>query len=265
MMKKMRDSLNRQIRDVRKDNLEPFLTSKDARVRKVTQESLDNPDLEDKFRAVIRLILRPIRRRMLLLVSTINEAEKENRYQALLNSLSSNDIIEKETAIQELAEFPDKETNKIIADQLSDESRGIRLASVEALWKMCLKDAVKPLKEALLQETDCFTRIMISLCLTSLGDTSPFDNLFDDIAENSIQNDHWDMTDLVYSGLITELGEEAIPFLENGLRHSDWHVRWISLRVIFDLAESKKVIGKYSFLNEDPITEVQEIYDELLY
>ncbi len=265
MFSKIRDSLNQQIRDVRKDNLEPFLTSKNARMRQVTRESLDNPDLGDKFRAVIRLILRPIRRGLLLLISPINEAEKEKHYQSLLNSLSSGDTIEKETAIQELAEFPDKETNKIIADQLSDESRGIRLASVEALRKMRIKDAVEPLKETLLQETDCFTRIMISLCLTSLGDTSPFDNLFDDIAENSIQNDHWDMTDLVYSGLITELGEEAIPFLENGLRHSDWHIRWISLRVIYDLAEPKKGFGKYSFLKEDPVAEVQEIYDELLY
>ena len=143
---KLRDSLKRQIRDVRKENLKPLLNSKIPRVRQVAQESLDNPDLEDKFRAVILLILRPIRRRMLLLVSTINEAEKENRYQALLNSLSNGDITEKESAIQELAEFPDKETNNIIADQLSDESRGIRLASVEALRKMRIKDAVEPLK-----------------------------------------------------------------------------------------------------------------------
>ena len=105
---------------------------------------------------------------------------------------------------------------------------------------------------------------MISLFLFSLGDTSSFDFVFDDIEENSIQNDHWDMTDLVYSGLIPELGNESIPFLEDGLRHSDWHVRWISLRLIYNLTESREALGKYSFLKEDPNSEILVIYDELL-
>lgn len=142
------------------------------------------------------------------------------------------------------------------------------MASVEALWEMGLKDAIEPLKETLKKETECFTRIMISLCLMSLGDTSSFDTIFDDIAENSIHNDHWNMTDLFYSGIYPELGKKAIPYLENGLRHPDWHVRWISLRVIEsavdDYTKSKKVLGKYSFLKEDPEIEVQEIYAELL-
>jgi len=261
-------SLNQHIRDVRKENLKPLLCSKNPRVRQVAQEHLDNPDLEDKFRAVLQLILRPVHRNMMLLRDSMDEAQKEQRYPSLLNSLSSSDIAEKETAIQELTEYPGKETNKLIAEQLLNGPLGIRMACVEALWKMGMKDAIDPLKETLLQETNCFTRVMISLCLMSLGDTSSFDTIFDDIAENSIHNNHWDMTDLVYSGLIPKLGEEAIPFLEKGLRHQDWHVRWISLRVIYDviddLAHSKKVLGKYSFLKEDPVVEVQEIYDELL-
>lgn len=262
-------SLNQQFHDVRKESLEPFLNSNDARMRQVAQEQLDNPTLKDKFNAIIRLILRPVHRNLMHFLNAMLEAQKEERYSSLVNSLSSSDIAEKLTAIQELAEYPGKETNKLIADQLLNGPQGVRMACVEALWKMRMKDAIDPLKETLLKETDCFTRIMISLCLMSLGDTSSFDTIFDDIAENSIQNDHWDMTDLVYSGLIPELRYEAIPFLEKGLRYSDWHVRWISLRlindVIDDIAQSKKILREYSFLKEDPNFEIQGLYDELIY
>jgi len=257
-------SLNQQIYDVRKESLEPFLNSNNERMREAAQEHLDNPTLKDKFNAIIRLILRPAHRYMMILLDAMVEVQKEQRYPELLDLLSSDDTTEKIKAIQELAEYPDKETNQIIVDQLINGPPGVRIASVEALWEMGLRDAIEPLKETLKKETECFTRIMISLCLMSLGDTSSFATIFDDIAKNSIHNDHWDMTDLFYSGLFPVLGERAIPFLENGLRHSDWHVRWISLRVIWSLLETKKAIGKYSFLNEDPKVEVQEIYKELV-
>jgi len=261
-------SLNQQIYDVRKESLESFLSSNNARMRQVAQEQLDHPTLKGKFNAIIRLILHPVHRNLMHFLNAMLEAQKKERYPSLVNSLSSSDIAEKLTTIQEIAEYPGKETNKLIADQLLNGPQGVRMACVEALWKMRMKDAIDPLKKALLQETACFTRVMISLCLISLGDTTSFDTIFDDISENSIQNDHWDMTDLVYSGIIPELGEKAIPFLEKGLRHPDWHVRWITLRVINDviddIAQSKKVLGNYSFLRNDPNSEIQGLYDELL-
>jgi len=257
-------SLNQQIYDVRKESLKALLNSDNAKMRRAAQEQLDNPTLKDKFNAILRLILRPVHRNMMHFLDAMLEAQKEERYSTLVNSLSSSDIAEKLAAIQELAEYPGKETNKLIADQLLNGPQDVRMACVEALWKMGMKDAIEPLEESLSFETDCFTRIMISLCLMSLGDTSSFATIFDDIAENSIQNDHWDMTDLVYSGIIPKLGNESIRFLENGLRHSDWHVRWISLRLIYNLTESRDALGKYSFLKEDPNTELRGIYDELL-
>ena len=261
-------SLNQQIYDVRKESMETWLNSSNPKMREVAQEQLDNPTSKDKFFAIIKLILRPFHRYLMIFLTAMLEAQKEERYKSLVDSLSSSDIAEKSTAIQELAEYPSKETNQLIANHLLNGPQGVRMVCVEALWKMRMKDAIDPLKNALLQETDCFSRVMISLCLMSLGDTTSFDTIFNDISENSIQNDHWDMTDLVYSGIIPELGAKAIPFLEKGLRHPDWHVRWITLRVIYDLidelAQSKKVLGNYSFLRNDPNSEIQGLYDELV-
>ena len=260
-------SLNQQIYDLRKENLELFLNSKNANMRQAAQEQLDNPSSRDIFLAVIKLILRPLYKRLMLLRDSLIEAQMKERYPHLVNSLSGSDIPEKLRAIQGLVEYPGKETNNLIADQLLHGPSSVRIACVEALWKKGLKDSIEPLKKALTKETDCFTRVMISLCLMSLGDTSSFDTIFDDIAENSIQNDHWDMTDLFYSGIYPNLGEKAIPFLEKGLEHPDWHVRWITLGVIYsaidDHTQSGKIFGKYSFLNHDPNFEIQELYDEL--
>lgn len=256
--------LNRKLREIRKEDLKPFLNSKIPKVRQVAQDRLENPPPKYIFWELIRLILGPVHKKMMLFRDSLIEEQKKQRYPSLQDSLSSSDITEKETAIKELANFPDQETNKLITDQLLNGPPSVRLTCVETLWKMGMKDAIEPLKISLLSETDCFTRVMISLCLFSLGDTSSFDTIFDDIAENSIENDHWDMTDLVYSGLMPELGKGSIPFLEDGLRHSDWHVRWISLRLIYNLTEPKEALGKYSFLKDDPNSEIRGIYDELL-
>ena len=137
-------SLKQQIRDIHKDDLRPLLNSKIPKVRQTAQEVLNNPGLYSDFMAVLRLILRPVHRNMMLLRDSMIEAQKEQRYPSLLNSLSSSDIAEKETAIQELTEYPGKETNKLIADQLLNGPRGVRMACVEALWKMRMKDAVDP-------------------------------------------------------------------------------------------------------------------------
>ena len=260
-------SLNQQIYDVRKENLELFLNSNNAKMRQAAQEHLDNPTLKDKFNAIIRLILRPAYRKMMRLLDAMLEAQKEERYPSLVNSLSSSDIAERLTAIKELTKYPGIETNKLISDQLLNGPQDVRIACVEALWELSMNESIEPLIKSLSFETNCFTRIMISLCMMSLGDTSSFDTIFDDIAENSIQNDHWDMTDLFSSGIYPQLGEKAIPFLAKGLKHPDWHVRWISLRVIFsaieDHTQSKNIFGKYSFLRDDPNSEIQELYDEL--
>ncbi|MCK4787788.1 MAG: HEAT repeat domain-containing protein [Desulfobacteraceae bacterium] len=176
----------------------------------------------------------------------------------------SGDNYKRLAAIPKLTEYPNKKTIDILINLLDDKKNDIRLASIETLWELHNKDAIKPLMMAHHKETVGFNRIMISLCLLSLGETSTFNNLFDDIAENSVSNDDWDMTDLVYSGLSKELKEKAIPYLENGLRHSDHHVRWISLRAIDELVQNKlEILEKYMFLNEDPYLELRKLYREL--
>jgi len=49
-MKKIRDSLKQQIRDVRKESLEPFITHKDARLRQAEEEVIDNPKTINKIK-----------------------------------------------------------------------------------------------------------------------------------------------------------------------------------------------------------------------
>lgn len=260
------NSITQRVRNIRKERLEPFLTSKDARVRQIALDVLDNPSKFDVFRALIVMLGSPIQRGFLYLFSPIKNLLDKKRYKSLLNSLSSKNLIERKVAIQRLAEFPDQETFELVVKLLSDESPDIRLASVETLWKMQIKEAIHPLKESYIEEIGCFNRIMISLCLISMGDTSTFTDLFDDIAENSVQNEHWDMTDLVTSSLSGELGQDSIPFLENGLMHSDWHVRWISLRVIYDLTCSRvDFLKPYSFLSNDPHVELRELFNELFH
>ena len=145
-------SLNQQIYDVRKVSLESFLTSNNPELREAAQEALDNPTLKDKFNAIIRLILRPVHRYMMIFLDAMLEAQKEQRYQDILDSLSSDDTAEKIKAIQELAEYPNKETNQIIVDQLMNGPKATQMASVEALWELGLKDAIEPLKETLKKE-----------------------------------------------------------------------------------------------------------------
>jgi HEAT repeat protein len=256
-------ALKREIREIRRENLEPFLNSNLPAMREAARETLENPRPYDIFLALIKLILRPLYKRMMLLRDSMIEAQREAHYPVLVESLTSPDTTERKAAVRGLTDYPGKETVKLIADQLLNGPRSLRIDCVEALWKIGMKEAVQPLKLSLVSETDCFTRVMISLALFALGDTSAFETIFDDIAENSIQNDHWDMTDLLYSGLVEELGADSIPFLEDGLRHADWHVRWISIRLIYSLKESKKVLKKYQFLRQDPHPEVQGIFTEM--
>jgi HEAT repeat protein len=178
----------------------------------------------------------------------------------------SDDHYKRLEAIPKLTEHPNEKTLDILISLLDDEKYDIRLASIETLWELHNKDAIKPLMIAHRKETVGFNRIMISLCLLSLGETSTFIDLFDDIAENSVSNKNWDMTDLVYLGLSKKLKEKAIPYLENGLRHPDRHVRWISLRVIYELAQNKlKILEKYIFLSKDTYLELRKLYRELLH
>lgn len=263
MITRLFDSLSQQIHQIRKERWEPLLTSKNPRARKIAQEGFDNPSNYEIFITLIRLFVRQIKKGVLFFFSPLIDLKNKNRYQSLIGLVSGNNIIEKKKAIQSLTEFPGPETNKLLIQLLSDDSFSIRETSVETIWNMQITEAIEPLFGLYNNETDCFLRIMTSLCLISMGDTRTFQNLFDDIAENSIHNDQWDMTDLVTSSLLPKLGKGSIPFLENGLKHSDWHVRWIALRTIFDITSPEYRLKQYSYLGNDPSSEIQELYAEL--
>ena len=264
MINKFINYISQHLLEIRQEKLGSFLKSKNAKIRRFAKYQIEHPGVYDVYIDFINLITRPIRKLFQYLLSPLNRLLERARYNLILDKVSSDDHFKRQEAIPKLAEYPTEEAFNILVNLLDDESYDIRFEAVETLWVLNNKKAIEPLKEAYNKEVNGFNKIMISLCLLSMGDTSTFSDLFDNISENSVQNDHWDMTDLVTSSLSKDLGDDAIPYLEKGLRHSDWHVRWISIRVIGDLAQTKETLKHYMFLRDDPFPEIRRLYTELL-
>lgn len=192
----------------------------------------------------------------------------------LINQLSTKDNNLRQKTLFEIGALKDPGALPILLPLLHDPDAAIRYRAAEALGTINDNRAIPVLREAYAAESDNFTRMGISFALLSLGQTDTFDDLLLSILENCEiiddveQNDYWDVSEMFETAFYERLKGDAMPLIKRGLRHPDWHIRWIMIEVleffVLEDISAREAAALIKKARKDEKPEIQNLAEETI-